>query len=241
MPAVDQHFAFPAAPNADRALGVFETLLVKDGLALESARHLARLATSVHQLYGEPLAVSLHEQLVEAARGHVLARMRVDVASAIPAQVAIEPVEPAFVLPHAEFEPATVAVSAGFGAHKLADRSWLEEIEVLAGAGVSPLLVTDRGRLLETTRANVFLVRDGVLATPALDGSILPGVTRAILLERARRVGISAHELPLSLEDLREADAIVLTNAVRVLQHTRLRPGSRSAETVARLRAELDP
>ena len=53
-----------------------------------------------------------------------------------------------------------------------------------------------------------------MIATPPLDGSILPGVTRDVLLERARRAGIPAHELPLTLADLQDADAVLLTGSL---------------------------
>ncbi len=233
-------FAPTATPNA--SLGVFDTMLVVDGHPLECPRHLARLATSLHELYGRTLPGSLHERVVSAADGHTLARLRVDVAGEdSEGDIRVEPFEPELVLPEQECELATVGVAGGFGAHKLADRSWLEQIEARAGEGVRPLLVTPTGALLETTRANVFLLRGGVIATPPLDGSILPGVARAVLLERARRAEISAHELPLTLADLRDADAVLLTSSLRLVECARVRDGRQSAEVLARLRAELAP
>ena len=217
-------------------------MLVVDGHPLECPRHLARLATSLHELYGRTLPGSLHERVVSAADGHTLARLRVDVAGEdSEGDIRVEPFEPELVLPEQECELATVGVAGGFGAHKLADRSWLEQIEARAGEGVRPLLVTPTGALLETTRANVFLLRGGVIATPPLDGSILPGVTRAVLLERARRAETSAHELPLTLADLRDADAVLLTSSLRLVECARVRDGRQSAEVLARLRAELAP
>ena len=233
-------FAPKANPNA--SLGVFDTMLVLDGRPLECPCHLARLATSLHELYGQTLPGSLHERIVSAAEGHALARLRVDVTPAdVDGEIRIEPFDPALVLAEQECELATVAVAGGLGAHKLADRAWLEEIEAAAGDGVRPLLVAPTGALLETTRANVFLLRGGVIATPPLDGSILPGVTRAVLLDRARRAKIAAHELPLTLDDLRDADAVLLTSALRLFECARVRDGRDSAELLARLRAELAP
>jgi branched-chain amino acid aminotransferase len=49
---------------------------------------------------------------------------------------------------------------------------------------------------------NVFCVRDGALLTPPLSGSILPGVTRASILELAPRLGIKAEERPIALDEL---------------------------------------
>jgi para-aminobenzoate synthetase/4-amino-4-deoxychorismate lyase len=238
----DPQIEFALEPTANASLGCFDTMLVVDGRPLECPRHLARLATSLHELYGQALPGSLHERIVSAAEGHALARLRVDVAlEDAEGEIRIEPFEPALVLAEQECELTTVGVAGGFGAHKLADRSWLEEIEAAAGDGVRPLLIGPTGALLETTRANVFLLRGGVIATPPLDGSILPGVTRTVLLERARRAEISAHELPLTLDDLRDADAVVLTSALRLFECARVRDGRGSAELLERLRAELAP
>ena len=49
---------------------------------------------------------------------------------------------------------------------------------------------------------NVFCVRDGVLLTPPLSGSILPGVTRASILELAPRLGMKAEERPIAIDEL---------------------------------------
>jgi len=91
--------------------------------------------------------------------------------------------------------------------------------------------------LLETTRANVFLLRGGVLATPPLDGTILPGVTRAQLLERSHHAGITALELPLTLADLEAADAVLFTSSLRLLESSRVRPAA--GPLLARLRELL--
>jgi para-aminobenzoate synthetase / 4-amino-4-deoxychorismate lyase len=239
----DPQVEFTAAPVADVSLGVFETLLVADGTAVELPRHLARLATSLHELYGRSLPAALHEQINAVARDRALARLRVDVGPARDpdGEIAIEDLDAAVVMSERECELVTVSVVEGFGAHKLADRGWLEQIESAAGEGVRPLLVTRSGALLETTRANVFLVRGGVAATPPLDGSILPGVTRDALLEHARRAGIPVHELPLTLADLRDADAVVLTSSLRVIEVARVRAGEGTSEALARLRDVLAP
>lgn len=59
------------------------------------------------------------------------------------------------------------------------------------------LLVGADGAWLETHRGNLVAVRGGVLLTPPADGRILPGVTRAALLEAARAAGLPMAEAPL--------------------------------------------
>ena len=225
-------------------LGVFETLLVADGVALEAERHLARLDASVRALYGAERAADLAANVARAAAGQARARLRINVVPTATSQptVTIERGAPGCAVPGpADVELAVVRVAGGFGPHKLIDRGWLEAIEAAAGEGVAPLLCSRAGALLESTRANVFLLRDGALATPPVDGSILPGVTRAVVLEQARRLGIPAEELPLTPADLEDADMVLLSGWLRRLDRSPRRPGRRSELAAARLAAALAP
>jgi para-aminobenzoate synthetase/4-amino-4-deoxychorismate lyase len=237
----DPQIDFAPAPAADVALGVFETVLVEDGRARELRRHLERLRASVRVLYGVSVPEGVEAQVADAAAGHALARLRIDVVPAT--EVPTVGIECAALDPDVgapgDVAIATVRVVAGFGPHKLVDRCWLEQIEAAAGGHVRPLLLSAAGALLETTRANVFLLRDGELETPPLDGSILPGVMRAVLLEQARRLDIAAHERPLTLDDLRAADVVLLSGSLRLLERARSRPGRRSADAAARLMRAL--
>jgi aromatic ring-cleaving dioxygenase len=49
---------------------------------------------------------------------------------------------------------------------------------------------------------NIFAVIGGSLHTPALDGAILPGITRDSLLTLARHLGYAVHERRISLDEL---------------------------------------
>jgi para-aminobenzoate synthetase/4-amino-4-deoxychorismate lyase len=55
---------------------------------------------------------------------------------------------------------------------------------------------------------------DGTWRTPPLDGRILPGIARAVLLERAAASGLPVAEVPLTLADLHQAQAVAHSNAV---------------------------
>ena len=110
-----------------------------------------------------------------------------------------------------------MTVPGGIGAHKYRDRRLLAELT--ARMRLSPerqqlLLVDETGELLETDRANVFAVIDGVLLTPPADGRLLPGITRAAVLRAARSHGIRVGQKPLTLDELAEATEVFVTNAV---------------------------
>ncbi len=236
----DRQIDFAPAPDADVSLGVFETLLVVGGRPLEAGRHLERLRVSARELYGAELAADLEARVAGAADDHGLARLRIELAPpATTPQIDVRPFDPALVLAPDDVAVVTVRVSGPAGPHKLIDRGWLARIEAAAGEGAAALLVTHSGALLETTRANVFLLRGGELATPPLDGSILPGVMRGVVLEQARRLGLAAREVPLTLEDLRAADVVLLSGSLRRLERVRLRPDGRSDQAATRLAAAL--
>jgi para-aminobenzoate synthetase/4-amino-4-deoxychorismate lyase len=76
------------------------------------------------------------------------------------------------------------------------------------------LFLNERGELAEASRHNVFIEKGGALLTPPLAAGILPGIARQQILDDPQTKAIEA---TLSLEDLRAADRIWLTNSVRGL------------------------
>ncbi|HET9522448.1 MAG TPA: aminotransferase class IV [Candidatus Limnocylindrales bacterium] len=82
-----------------------------------------------------------------------------------------------------------------------------------AGADDALFLTTD-GYLSEATSANIFLVRGGELATPALACAILPGTTRSWILRWASAVGLRPVEGWLTTRDLHEADEAFISSSV---------------------------
>ena len=74
------------------------------------------------------------------------------------------------------------------------------------------------GTVLETSRANVFFVADGRLATPRLEAGILPGVTRAVLLKLAREAGLEVEEGVYPLQSLALAQEVFLTGSFSGIQ-----------------------
>jgi para-aminobenzoate synthetase/4-amino-4-deoxychorismate lyase len=76
------------------------------------------------------------------------------------------------------------------------------------------LFLNAEGQVTEGAVSNVFVERDGRWFTPPVECGLLPGVYRRHLLQT--KPGIE--ERVLSLEDLKAADAVYLTNAVRGLR-----------------------
>lgn len=67
------------------------------------------------------------------------------------------------------------------------------------------------GLVSEGTGMNLFLIRDGVLYTPPIDGSILQGITRDSVLTLAAELGVPCREQTMPREMLYTADELFLT------------------------------
>ena len=95
------------------------------------------------------------------------------------------------------------------------------------------------GALLETALGNLWLRLDGEWVTPALDGRVLPGVGRAVLLEAAAREGVPCCERALDFADLHRAEAVAHSNAVHGPRPACLVGERAEEEVVARELGEL--
>ena len=154
------------------------------------------------------------EPAIEHGRVRVLLRPTGEVA--VEQQAEFPGTEPVVLEPR--------ALAGGLGRHKWLDRP-----------GEPHHLVVDLdGDVLETAAANVWALENGTLTTPPDDGRLLPGVTRARLLQAFPY----AREAPLSLHDLDAADAVLLTSSVRLVTPAGLnKPPSQTAiDLAAKLR-----
>lgn len=93
-----------------------------------------------------------------------------------------------------------------------------------AARGVDDVLrVTPAGLICETSRANIFMIEGRRLHTPGLEGPLLPGVMRGLVIERAIAMGLEVAEGPLPVDRIGGADEAFLTSSLRgMLPVTRL-------------------
>ena len=73
------------------------------------------------------------------------------------------------------------------------------------------ILLTADGHLAEASAANAFIVNDRQIATPPLTDDILPGITRAAVIEIAREAGYEVVERRIDRSELYVADEMFLT------------------------------
>jgi branched-chain amino acid aminotransferase len=98
-------------------------------------------------------------------------------------------------------------------------------------AGYNDALMLDyRGRIAEATGANIFLVQNGALHTPAPD-CFLDGITRRTVIDLARRRGLEVVERAIMPDELAKTDEVFLTGTavevtpVREIGEHRFTPG----------------
>ena len=84
------------------------------------------------------------------------------------------------------------------------------------------LWFTVSNHLAGGSMSNVFLVKDGSLLTPfargeeesgAIPSPVLPGITRAAIIELAQAEGIAVHRRKIDINDVLAADEVFLTNS----------------------------
>jgi branched-chain amino acid aminotransferase len=74
------------------------------------------------------------------------------------------------------------------------------------------------GRLCEGSGSNVFVVQEGILVTPPLEDGCLAGVTRSLVLELARDLGLPARESPVTMGTWTNLSEAFLTSTTRDIQ-----------------------
>ena len=185
---------------------------MENGLPLRVDLHLTRLATSVERLYGRTIPTDLGDGVRSTAHAcGAQAALRV---TATPQEdgdlrIATESRElPARSTP-IELRPVTVR--GGLGPHKLRDRRSIDELSAAPG---TPLILDEDGAVLEAAWGNLFVLKEGGWATPDCDGRLLPGITRGALIGALERAGRQVALRRLALDQMLDADAILLTSAL---------------------------
>ncbi len=105
--------------------------------------------------------------------------------------------------------PNTFPVQAKAAGHYNAAQ--LMKMEALANGYVEAIAVGPSGLVSEGSGQNVFLVRDGSILTPFLDGTNLTGITRDSVIHIARDLGYEVREGQVAREALYTADELFFT------------------------------
>ena len=80
-------------------------------------------------------------------------------------------------------------------------------------AGCDETILHRGGRVTECAHSNVHILKDGVFKTAPCDNLILPGITRAHILNICKAHGIPVVEEPFTLEEMMNADEIFFSSS----------------------------
>jgi len=105
--------------------------------------------------------------------------------------------------------PDTFPALAKTGANYL--NSQLIKLEAITDGYEEGIALDSFGYVAEGSGENIFLVRNGVLLTPTLANSILPGITRDSVIELARDLKLEVREEQIPREMLYIADEVFFT------------------------------
>jgi branched-chain amino acid aminotransferase len=219
----------------------FETLRAYGGDVFGWERHAERLATTCDLLaidHGIPSS-DLRDRIRETldANGLADAYVRLSISRGVqPGKLAPDPeVDPTVVvivkpLPRGGVEgdpvwedPATLstvktrrvpntAIPAEAKTHNYLN-GILARLELQGTDADEALMLDAEGRVAEGATSNVFAVDGDGLLTPALSGPVLPGVTRATVIDIAEAEGIPVREASIAPRTFREAEEVFCTNS----------------------------
>jgi len=103
-------------------------------------------------------------------------------------------------------------------------RCWIKSIALLPNvlaknqalaAGADEAVFIENELVTECSASNIFAVIGQRLVTHPVGTKVLPGITRAILLELAPKLGLTVEERPFREEEARRADELFITSTTR--------------------------
>jgi 4-amino-4-deoxychorismate lyase len=224
---------------ADRGLaygdGLFETMAAVDGRLRWLDYHLDRLADGCIRLAIPAIDPSVLRAEIEAhcpKSGRVVVKLIVTRGPGVRGYTPPEHSQPTRILGISSWQPYprthyTEGIRVRVCAMRLGESPALAGLkhlcrleQVLAQAELrgrdveQGLLLDTRDYVVGGTSTNLFAVRRGDLLTPDVGRNGIAGVMRRIVLERAGEAGLRPIETAMTLQDVKDADELFMTNAL---------------------------
>ncbi len=217
--------------------GLFETMRAYHGKIFRLQAHLERMIAGAEQLYLQlPMAIEeLRDAVREplAASGLPDAYVRLTVTRGVggrPSQLDASTASVTiWVRPFSGYPPelhqkgmSAVLAQARRNEHSslsnLKTLNYLDNLLARAAAqrvgADEAIFLNTSGQLAEASASNLFIVADGGVLTPPIEAGVLPGITRACVLELCAAEGIPFTEAPLEVDELRGTAEAFLTGSI---------------------------
>jgi branched-chain amino acid aminotransferase len=230
IPVLDHGFLFGDS--------VYETLRTYRRKPFLFAKHFARLEHSAAAIYlqlpwTKDRMLSEVRRAIDAAGNEWEFRIRIIVTRGV-GELNLDPSSCASpnviivvtelpVVPPAVYEKGVDAVISSvhripqFGASKTGNliRQVLALREAKTKSAFEAILLTPDGKVSDGITSNIYLVKGKTLLTPSLEAGIVEGITRGVVLDLARRVGMTVVEGLFNPIEIDAADEMFLTSTTR--------------------------
>lgn len=219
-----------------QGIGLCETLRAYHGVPFRLARHLDRLHNSARVL-GWTLLPDVDElaagvrQVVAAteadearvrvtvttgslqAAGAATPALTVAVSAAANARYADELYQKGVTLLVSDCYVAPTDPTAGHKTTSYFNR--LASLRAAHARGAFEIIwLTAAGGVADVALGNLLVVAGGRLVTPPLTTPVVPGITRATVMELAAGLGVDVEERPLTIAEVRAAEEVFITNSM---------------------------
>jgi len=226
--------------------GLFETMRAYGGVVFRLGAHLARLQGSAEflrmnfNLAGDAVGKIVAELLernacpdayvrLTATRGPLEKGLRLDGPARPTTLIRVRPFAP---YPEELYKRGARLILARARSNSASDLPrhktlnylpyLLAKQEAVDAGAFGAVMLNEQGQVAEESLSNLFIVRDGRLATPPVHCGLLPGITRAVVMKLFGRAnGIPCEECVLSPGDLFGADECFLTNTLMEIMPVR--------------------
>ncbi|OLT38641.1 4-amino-4-deoxychorismate lyase [Saccharomonospora sp. CUA-673] len=247
-----------------RGDGIFETILVTNGVPRELDAHLDRFARSAAKLdMAEPDRAAWErviQQVIDAWPAEEELALKIVLTRGVEGDPDERPTAFAYGMGIAESTKrarregiSVVTLNRGFESDLMERAPWL-----LLGAkslsysvnmaaqreahrrGADDVIFTSiDGYVLEGPTSNVILARGKTLYTPPPANGILPGTTQGDVFRAAEKLGWKTEVAQLKADELGEGDALMLASSIRKLTRVHTLDGTRLAGDSEAIHADL--
>jgi len=253
--------------------GVYEVWRVVNGRLFQADRHFARLARGLREVRIAPPDVARAERMQEVADRLLSENELLEGEATLYLEITRGAAPRAHQFPPAGTAPTVFAMTnrfvppddmraRGVTAVSMPDVRWMRcdiktvqllpnvmAKQVAAERGAFEAVLIRDGMITEGSHANVIGVIGGELRTHPTNNLILPGITRAVVLELARNLGIPVREEPIAVAEVAKLEEMFIVGTTAdVMPVVRLdemlirdgKPGPIAARLYRELRSHMD-
>ena len=209
--------------------GLFETCLVIDSKLILAEQHFQRLEKGAQRLKIKPIARSIWLKDIAKAVSmtkldHVVVKIilsRGETSRGYGFDSTIEPTRLVIVsnVPDLPLDYSLSLCSSGYATNQLLSEikhcNRLEQILARTDLKAQECIMLDpQGQVISASQGNIFAIKNKTLLTPGLDECGIEGTRRQVVVELAKKQGLSVEICHLSVTELLDCDEVFISNSV---------------------------